>query len=436
MLKASTRLEKARLSPRQIKVLYVCPFAHYTGHFPWAAVHETQALAQAGVEVELLTFCGVRDDAQVKVLQTLVRQCIKLSLPLYHLANVLRKWKTTQRLSMFLETWLTLSVATRLKKSKQFDILHLRDGEPFPFLVHLFGCTTRGYKWFVSLTGTNLIQYPPLREVLRRHLGLFVYIVLLKAVNSSLWKPAYRRSLARNRFVFSVQNELMKERFEAFVDGVLAGKVVYLPLGADEVEREISKGEARQYLGIQTDGVVLLSFGACHVGKDLETVFRALKDIPGVVLLQGGDDSVLGARANLAALARKYDMTDRVVIRNYYIPEEDKPYYFFAADATVLSYNRDFASTTSLLWQACRFTTPVIASDNEQLKELIEEFHLGLLFKAQDADSLARTIERFISLEPRKIKEFKNNCRRFYGEFSIESWADKCIESYKKLSAE
>jgi len=422
--------------PKSLKILFVCPFAHYTGHFPWAAVHETHALAQAGAHVELLTFCGVRDNAQVKVPQTTLRQHIKLSLPLYHLANVLRKWKTTQRLAMFLETWMTLSVAIRLKESKKLDILHLRDGEPFPFLVHLFNFTRKDYRWFVSLTGTNLLQYPPLSEALKKSFGMFIYIVLLRAVNSSLWKPVYRRSLDRNRFVFSVQNELMKKRFEAFVDGALAGKVVYLPLGADIVEKEIPQQEARAFLGIPSDRTVILSFGACHVGKDLETVFKALEEIPGVVLLQGGDDSVLGAQASVAALAQKYNMTDKTVIRNYYISEEEKPYYFFAADATVLSYNKDFTSTTSLLWQTCRFKIPVIASDNGQLKELMEAFQVGLLFKAQDADSLAKTVRHFISLGPGAIETFKNNCHMFYNEFSMEKWAQRCLDIYRKLLAE
>jgi hypothetical protein len=39
----------------RLSVLYVCPFAHETGHFSWAAVHETQALAQSGVDIELLS---------------------------------------------------------------------------------------------------------------------------------------------------------------------------------------------------------------------------------------------------------------------------------------------------------------------------------------------------------------------------------------------
>jgi hypothetical protein len=59
---------------KKLKVLYVCPFAHYTGHFSWAAVHETEALAQDGIDVDLLTFCGVTEQIEVKVASMTVPQ--------------------------------------------------------------------------------------------------------------------------------------------------------------------------------------------------------------------------------------------------------------------------------------------------------------------------------------------------------------------------
>jgi len=126
-------------------------------------------------------------------------------------------------------------------------------------------------------------------------------------------------------------------------------------------------------------------------------------------------------------------MQDKTIIRESYIPEEEKPYYFFAADAIILSYTRQFLSATSLLWQACRFGTPVIASDNGQLKELVEAFQPGLLFTAQDADSLRQAIIHFINLDPEEIQALKDNCHRFSHEFSMEKWARTCLEIYEGL---
>jgi glycosyltransferase involved in cell wall biosynthesis len=254
-------------------------------------------------------------------------------------------------------------------------------------------------------------------------------------VNSSLWKPVYRRSLARNNFLFITQNESMKQSFGSYVQGVLSGKVVCLPLGVDEADKVISKEEARKYLGLPQDKPMFLSLGFLHAGKDLETVFRALKDVPNAFLIHGGDQGFRLHLPNSATLAQRYTMVGRVIIRDYYIPEGEKPYYFFAADATILSYTKQFLSTTSLLWEACRFGTPVIASDNGQLKELVKAFQPGLLFTAQDADSLRETILRFLSLKPEEIQVFKDNCRRFANEFSLEKWAQRCLEIYDKLLA-
>ena len=423
------------MTPKRIKVLYVCPFAHYPGHFPWAATYETGALAQAGAEVNLLTFCGVIGRAKVKVPQLTVLSHIKLAIPLYHLANFLRRWGFTVWLSMFLETYLTLAVAVRLKRKLNYDIIHLRDGEPFLFLLHLFNLPRRGYNWVVSLTGSNLVTHLPLLTALRRSFRLFLYTIYLRTINSNLWKPVYRGSLARNHFLFLTQDELTKQNFESYVKGVLSGKVICLPLGVDEADKVISKEEARKYLGLPQDKPVFLSFGFLHAGKDWETVFRALRDVHNAFLIHGGDQGFRLHLSNSTSLAQRYGMLNRTIIKDCYIPEEEKPYYFFATDAIILSYTKQFLSTSSLLWEACRFGTPVIASDNDQLRELVEASQSGLVFTAQDADSLREAIVRFISLKPDQIERLKTNCRRFSNEFSLEKWAQRCLEIYDKLLA-
>ena len=419
------------MTTKQVKVLYVCPFAHYTGHFPWAAAHETQALARAGAEVELLTFCGVVDEAEVEVPQLTVRSCIKLAIPIYYLATFLGRWGATRWFSMFLEVCLTLAVAVRLKRKLNYDIIHLRDGEPFLFLPHLLSLPFQGYNWAISLTASNIYP-PPIPSIRPQNLGLLIYTIALKFINSRLWRPLYRVGLARNRFVFLTQNETSQRDYSSYLQGVFDGKVVYLPLGTDSVENVISKEEARQHLGLPQGKPVLLSFGAPHSGKDLETVLHALKDLPEVYFVHAGRQA-FGLGINLEEVAMDYIDADRMSIRNYYIPESEKPYYFFAADAAIISYARQFLSTTSLLWESCRFGTPAIASDNGQLKKLMEAFQPGLLFTAQDAASLRQAIIHFINLKPEEIQAMKDNCRRFSHEFSMEKWAQKCLDIYDSL---
>jgi glycosyltransferase involved in cell wall biosynthesis len=169
---------------------------------------------------------------------------------------------------------------------------------------------------------------------------------------------------------------------------------------------------------------VFLAFGAYHSGKDLETIFRALKNLPEVYFVHAGSQA-FGLGVNLEEVARDYIDANRMSIRNYYVPEREKPYYFFAADAVILSYTKQFLSTSSLLWEACR-----------QLKELMMAFQPGLLFSAQDPDSLGEAIIRFISLKPAEIKVMKNNCHRFVEQFSMDKWVLTCLELYNGLFEE
>jgi glycosyltransferase involved in cell wall biosynthesis len=241
--------------------------------------------------------------------------------------------------------------------------------------------------------------------------------------------------MAKNRFIFLTQNETIKRMSELYMGGILAGRVICLPLGVDTVDKFISSGEARRHFGLPQNRRVLLSFGFLHAGKDVEVMFRALRDVPQVFLLHGGDQMFRIQLPNSIDLVEKYNMLDRTIIRDNYIPEEEKPYYFFAADAVILSYTKRFLATTSLLWQACRFGIPVIASDNGELKELVETHKLGLVFEAEDANSLHEAVIRFVSMKPEEIKSLKHNCLRFAREFSLNNWAQKCIEIYNQLLA-
>lgn len=424
------------VTKKRLKVLYVCPFAHHTGHFPWEATHETQALSQAGVDVTLLSTWGVTDEAEVKVPQLAARSQAKFGGLIYHVAHFFSRWGITFWLSMFLETLLTLDVAVKLKEKQGYDIIHLRDGEPFLFLLHILNLNRKEYSWVVSLTGSNLVSlatHPSLLAAIRKSFRLFLYTVYIRILTTNLWRPVYRRSLSKNRFIFLTQNETMLQNFELYMGGLLAGKVICLSLGVNDIGVVIPKEAARRHFGLPQDKHVFLSFGFLHAGKDIEVIFQALKNIPEVFFLHGGDQMFKLHLSNAADLAERYGMQNRAMINDCYIPEEEKPYYFFAADAIILSYTKQFLGTTSLLWQACRFGTPVIASDNGQLKELTEKYKPGLLFKAQDPDSLREAVLSFIKLKPKEIRAFKANCHRFAGEYSMDKWAEKCLSIYDKI---
>ena len=425
------------MTTRQVRVLYVCPFAHDLASYSFMAFYESNALSQAGVEVELLTFKGLLDEAEVKVPQHTVRQYITLALPVYHFANLLRKWRYTRMLAKLIEYSMTVAVAVRLKRKLNYDVIHLREGDPFLFMLHLLNLPLRGYSWAVVLIGAELVAHSATTASISKNPKQFISSMFIRTMNSNLWKTIYTRSLARNNFVYLTENEAIKSSFEPYMQGVLAGRIFCLPLGVNKVDRTILKEEARKYLGIPVKKSVFLCFGSPHTGKDWEVIYHALKEIPDVILLHGGDQrlddrGVSLQLPNSVDLAARYSMQDRVVIKDHYISEEEKPYYFFAADVIILSYTRQFLSNASSLWEACRFEIPVIISDNEQFKEIMEKYKPGLVFKAEEPDSLKETAWRFLNLSEEERITFRVNCRKFKDSFPIDRWAEQCLAIYQE----
>lgn len=416
-----------------MKVLYCCAFAHYTGHYPSSALHETEALRDSGVNVMLLTFKGLVDGAELGVPHFRIdHESGWFGRLFVRKANILRRSKATRRLAMFLEWVMVLAKAMELRRELNIDVIHLRDGEPFPFLVHLFGCFNKGLKFLVSFTGTNLLFYNK-----TFNLGTLIYLSLLKIVNSSMWLPIYRRSMDRNSFVFTAQNAIVKDRFSyEFMDGILDGKVFLHPLWVNE-GKVVDKIEARDKLLIRHDAFVFLIFGNVHVGKDITTPLRALKALTengtDAIMLQAGDDTVLNTGSYFDSVkgeAEHYKVSDKVISHNWYIAENVKHLYFSASDVCVLAYHGSFASTASVLWEIVGFRKPIIASDIGDMGKLVRMYQLGLTYQPNDLESLADAMQSFIKTKGSKITY---GFDEFNGDYSSKRWAKRCIELYKRL---
>ena len=120
-------MAKNKMGAKPIKVLYVCPFAHYSGHHPHVATVEPGILKDNGVDVSLLTFCGIINDARVIVPHIKVLNPCKKTL--IHSVLIFIRRSTLPRWGLMLcETMATLMKAVYLKRRDGYDILHLRDG--------------------------------------------------------------------------------------------------------------------------------------------------------------------------------------------------------------------------------------------------------------------------------------------------------------------
>ena len=407
-----------------VKILYICPFAHDLASYSFMARYESEALSKVA-DVELLTFKGLLDNAPIALKQWQARQNLGILTPMYYLACLMRETRYTRMFAKLLEYFLTVWVAVKMRKD--YDVLHLREGDPFLFMLHLINSFQSGCKWAVVLIGAELVEQS---AVVCKSPRQFFGKALLWMVNGSFWKPVFERSSRQNKFIYLTENVAIKNKY-----GDVLSNVICLPLGTNKVERIISKTEARQHLGIPQEGYVFLCFGSPHNGKDWEVIYKALEGT-NILLLQAGDQRLNDRSLNVQLpnsvyLSALYETNIR--IHNKYISEAEKPYYFYASDAIILSYTKQFLGNASQLWEACRFELPVIISDNEQFRNIIANYKVGLVFKAQDADSLRETIGCFIDLSEEQELEFKDNCKRFNQDYSMDRWAKGCLLAYREL---
>lgn len=380
-----------------MKVLYVCPLAHLTGHPPFESAKETRIMKEHGVDVELLTFCGVHDGFPVDVKQNKVMSNNAL-------LRKLRKNYLTQWVLKIFEYTLTILKAEIIADGR---VIYLRDAEPFPHIVHIINLFFRK-KWVVSSTGGIYTTGQSVSAIYR-----FVF-------NLSLVKLKFWYKLGRNKIKYSVQNEDMK----TLLSEVYGDNVTVVPLGYRRKEKEkLSKTKARKQLGIPQKNLVLMVMGANHSGKDSETVFKALKDLENTTLIHVGATGQI-MNTHPMELAKKYGVGDKCVIIDKQFPEEDKKLYFGATDWLVMSYKESFTATTSMLWESMSYDVPVIASSGNKLEEMVAEWNIGIVFRARIAESL-----RWLILNNQlSIKTLKENRNKFMDYYSDDRWFERTME--------
>jgi glycosyltransferase involved in cell wall biosynthesis len=409
-------------------ILYVCPFAHYTGHSSWSAEKESQSLIDAGANVTVLTYCGLQNDRLITAKQLRVVDMAWHQGVLPWVIKKLRIHKTSQRLAMFLETFSVLKSAIDLRKKIKIDSYHLRDGEPFPFLVQVLTHQIKTPPWVVTLTGTNLLDYKSLWKSLLINISEFCYVLILRVVNSKIWKYAYSNN--KNKFIYITQNELVKKKFESYMGGVMSGRIINLPACVADELIDVGMDRAREILGLPQDKVILLSFGNFHVGKDIDVVLKAVCRT-NIILLHAGHSGLNTDDNNVTNLVKKYGISN-VIVYDYYIPENEKKIFFAASDGVILSYKKNFSSVASILWEATRYRRPVIASDNPGLGSTVQKYLMGMVFTAQDVVSLNITIKAYAELVAKNPMIFQLGLNKFADDNSMCKWGKKCLDLHSE----
>jgi len=232
---------------------------------------EPVALQARGNEVLLVTFQGIIDGSTPKTahVEVVQRGWVKNILHTIRQLTLLR-WPL-----MLLETFRTLSLALRLYERQHFDVIYVRDGDPFLFVPFLLAVRRwHRVNMLISVTGSVLFAPQHSTNSKLRSPLTSVYSLALSAVAHSAWRPLYSRCLSKHNIRLVTQNDKSAAAFRECIGEVFRDYVVRINRGVDEVCQPCELHSSRRQLELD-EAFTILSFGAPHQGKNLDVVFQA-----------------------------------------------------------------------------------------------------------------------------------------------------------------
>lgn len=250
-------------------------------------------------------------------------------------------------------------------------------------------------------------------------------------------KIQYR--LAQNIFVHT--QKMKDELIEDF--NVPAKAVTIISYGINNAvpPTTMTPMEAKHRLGVSQFEKTILFFGNMRASKGLDyllSAFEQLKaDGANYRLIVAGTpqkgDTTYWAR--LLPVLRRLEAEGSLVLKQEFIPDEDIPMYFAAADVLALPYTEIFQS--GVLFLGYSYGIPVIATDVGELREDVVEGRTGFMCQPCNADSLARTIEKYFASELfRELDRRREDIRNYATE--RHSWSNVAVVTgsvYSELSA-
>ena len=121
-------------------------------------------------------------------------------------------------------------------------------------------------------------------------------------------------------------------------------------------------------------------------------------------------------------------LSDEVILRDRFIPDDEVKYYFSAADFVVQPYRS--ATQSGVTQIAYQFCVPMVVTDVGGLAEIVPDGRVGYVC-APEAGAVAQAVERMY--EPGRLDRFRENMVEERKRFSWEVMCDRITELYDRV---
>ncbi len=158
----------------------------------------------------------------------------------------------------------------------------------------------------------------------------------------------------------------------------------------------IDRNRARAGLGIAVRAPVTLMFGQLRIDKGLADLVEAVRLVPSLHLLIGGQEA--GGLAEVRAQLEGAELEGRVTVREGFLDMSETAELFAAADTVALPYRS--ASQSGVLLLAYGFGRPVIIYPTGGMVESVIDGETGWICSASDIEALAQALAASVQAGP------------------------------------
>ena len=212
-------------------------------------------------------------------------------------------------------------------------------------------------------------------------------------------------------------------------------KIVVIPNGIDIEDFDVpySKEECREKLELPLNENIILFVGVIlpHKGPDvlLKAMPEILKKVPDAKLVFIGSGRM---RGELEILSKKLNVNKHIKFAGF-VKENLKPLYYRAADVFCLPSVMKTEVFPLVLLEASASGLPIVVSDLDTFKCIIEDGYNGIVTKRGDENNLADAI--IYLLENEEVREkMGENAKKKVDDYSWERIAEKTEKIYEEVS--
>ena len=236
------------------------------------------------------------------------------------------------------------------------------------------------------------------------------------------WIGIEKLLLPRVRYASTVSQSVADAYWERY--GIEMDVIRNLPLAGEKEARRpdlIDCGPQR----------IIIYQGALNVGRGLESMISAMKNLDAYLLQIFGDGDIFG---QLKDLTKKLELEDRVVFMGRIAPGELKAYTRQASLGISLEEDMGLNYRYALpnkIFDYIQAGIPVLVSDLPEMKQIVENYGIGQVLVDREADKIAVQVREMMDSDELRMT-WKKNLRKAGKELNWEKEEEKLLDLYRK----